>query len=109
MYIVSFPDQRKKVAYTSCSAGMWGVKLERLIALHDRVAPCDWHVVYHPLMHVGFMNPFTLRAVYAIPSLRSGMHITRKRFSKSAVPRKSVVSLPILLMSMSEREHSRLW
>ncbi len=48
---------------------MCGVKPERLIALHYRVvAPCDWHVVYHPLMHVGFMNPLTLRAIYAIPT-----------------------------------------
>ncbi len=34
---------------------MCGVKPERLIAL----------VVYHPLMHVGFMNLFTLCAIYA--------------------------------------------
>ncbi len=44
---------------------MCGMKPERLIALHDRVAPCDWHVVYLPLMHVGFVNPVTLRAIYA--------------------------------------------
>ncbi len=37
------------------------VKPERFIALHDRAAPCDRHVVCHPLMHVGFMNPLTLR------------------------------------------------
>ncbi len=54
---------------------MCSVTPERLIALHDRVAPCDWHVVYHPLMHVGFMNPFTLRAIYAIPNLRSAAYV----------------------------------
>ncbi len=52
-----------------------GMKPERLIALHDRVALCDWHVVYHPLMHVGYMNPFTLLAIYAIPNLRSPAYV----------------------------------
>ncbi len=43
--------------------------------LYDRVAPCDWHVVYHPLMRVGFVNPLMLRAIYAIPNLRSAAYV----------------------------------
>ena len=30
-----------------------------LVTLHDGVAPGDWHVVNHPLVHVALMDPLT--------------------------------------------------
>lgn len=32
---------------------------EWLVTLHDSVAPCDRHVVYDPLMHVGLVDTLT--------------------------------------------------
>lgn len=37
-----------------------------LIALHDRVAPCHWHVVDHPLVHVALMDPLAKKLQLAL-------------------------------------------